>query len=254
MPARSIYPVTTGARLRNVYAFYHGSPRVQPRHDMLTGLPNRVALNEELARTPGGLGEHDGVALLFLDLDRFKEVNDALGHKVGDALLVEVAQRLRSCLRTSDIVARVGGDEFVVMLRSMQPLEAAEMVASKIIGSANEPFRFEAHEFRVGISVGIAVSSASAIDGETLLSRADLALYAAKIMGQRRTGAAGKSCGLRASGQARLDGCGKEDASRRAYLYLLALPADALGARCGPAFGPYPVEPRACGAFAECRG
>lgn len=153
-------------------------------HDMLTGLPNRAHLNARLASILANLEKTQHVALLFLDLDRFKDVNDTLGHRVGDALLVEVAQRLRGCLRGDDIIARVGGDEFVVMAVSSQPSIDAASIASRILDAINAPYDVSGHKLTIGTSIGIALSDNQQIDGEALLSRADLALYRAKADGR----------------------------------------------------------------------
>lgn len=154
------------------------------RHDMLTGLPNRAELNERLANalSSNAAGEH--VAVLFLDLDRFKDVNDTLGHRVGDALLIEVAKRLRRCVRPTDVLARVGGDEFVVVLVSDQATSVASTVAARIIKTVGTPYEFDGQKLAIGTSVGIGISDDRQIDSQGLLARADLALYRAKTDGR----------------------------------------------------------------------
>lgn len=146
-------------------------------HDMLTGLPNRILLHDRLELALRNASEAE-VALLFLDLDRFKEVNDTLGHRVGDALLKEVAHRLQRCVQESDVVARVGGDEFVVLTRAEGRVAASDL-ASKIIGSLSEPFRVEGHTLYIGTSIGISLSD-EGVGAEALIGRADLALYRSK--------------------------------------------------------------------------
>jgi len=154
------------------------------RHDILTGLPNRAQLNDGLERALLNVSETEKVILLFLDLDRFKDVNDTLGHRVGDALLVEVAKRLRQCTRRSDTIARVGGDEFVVMFVSEDASTAACSVATRIIKSLSAPYVLDGQNLAIGTSVGIGISDGQKIDGQALLARADLALYRAKTDGR----------------------------------------------------------------------
>lgn len=153
------------------------------RHDMLTGLPNRALLHERLGQALQCESETEKIALLFLDLDRFKEVNDTLGHSVGDSLLKAVAQRLRDCVRKSDTVARIGGDEFVVMLSTADPNTEPASFAARIIDAVSEPYEIEGHKCSVGTSVGIAVSNGE-IDNDALVAQADLALYRSKSDGR----------------------------------------------------------------------
>ncbi|WP_439542557.1 EAL domain-containing protein [Hyphomicrobium sp.] len=153
------------------------------RHDMLTGLPNRTLLQERLGQALQSQSETEKTALLFLDLDRFKEVNDTLGHSVGDALLKEVAQRLRDAVRKSDTVARVGGDEFVVMLSTTDPNTEPANFAARIIDVVSEPYEIEGQECSIGTSVGIAISNGD-IDQDALVVQADLALYRSKSDGR----------------------------------------------------------------------
>jgi diguanylate cyclase (GGDEF)-like protein len=153
------------------------------RHDMLTGLPNRTLLHERLAQALECENETEKTALLFLDLDRFKEVNDTLGHGVGDALLKEVAQRLRNCVRKTDTVARVGGDEFVVMLSAADPEAEPANLAARIIEAVSEPYEIEGQKCAIGTSVGIAISNGE-VDNDALVVQADLALYRSKSDGR----------------------------------------------------------------------
>ncbi|WP_290595170.1 EAL domain-containing protein [Arenimonas sp. SCN 70-307] len=154
-------------------------------YDTLTGLPNRFLFREraleaiEAARRGG-----KPLALLFLDLDRFKYVNDTQGHEAGDQLLQEIAGRLRQCVRSSDLVGRLGGDEFLVLLREVARPEDAALVARKIIGAIGEPISLSNVDAQVGCSIGIALLGENAPDLEALLRAADTAMYAAKDAGR----------------------------------------------------------------------
>jgi diguanylate cyclase (GGDEF)-like protein len=159
----------------------------QANFDMLTGLPNRRMFRDRLAQEikkerRAGLS----LALLFIDLDRFKEVNDTHGHLIGDDLLIEVARRIRSCTRDSDTVARLGGDEFTVILTQLEDSKFAEGVARKIIKSMEEPFELGEDEVYVSASIGITLYPDDALEVEQLLKNADQAMYAAKNMGHGR--------------------------------------------------------------------
>ncbi|MDE2402910.1 MAG: EAL domain-containing protein [Burkholderiales bacterium] len=156
-------------------------------HDSLTGLPNRNMLQEQL-KASLTLAERDGnsLALMFLDLDRFKKINDTLGHHIGDSMLIEVARRLRSEMRTSDIVARLGGDEFVILLPRIALPEDGEVVAQKVLELFIEPLRVGPHELRVTPSVGLVIYPAHGHDAITLMRHADLAMYQAKSNGRNR--------------------------------------------------------------------
>ncbi|MEO8057396.1 MAG: EAL domain-containing protein [Burkholderiales bacterium] len=154
------------------------------RHDLLTGLPNRGVLREELERGLAATRRGDTVALLCLDLDRFKPVNDTYGHGAGDALLKQVAQRLRECVRETDIVARVGGDEFAVVQRGAVQPEGSTRLARRIIDVLTRPFDIEGHVVHIGTSVGLAMAPSDGEDSETLLRHGDLALYRAKSDGR----------------------------------------------------------------------
>jgi diguanylate cyclase (GGDEF)-like protein/PAS domain S-box-containing protein len=150
-------------------------------HDGLTGLASRTLFRERL-QAALEVSERDDVAVLFLDLDGFKEVNDSLGHAAGDQLLVQVADRLRESVRDGDTVARFGGDEFAVLVESVTALADAETVARRIIDAVGRPFPIGRRELHVGASVGIA-SAADAGDIEQLMRNADLAMYRAKADG-----------------------------------------------------------------------
>jgi diguanylate cyclase (GGDEF)-like protein len=150
-------------------------------HDALTDLPNRVLLRERLEEALRGSAP---VGVLWLDLDRFKEVNDTLGHAVGDALLQAAAERLQSCVRDRDTVARLGGDEFaVIQTGAAQPMGATTL-ALRIIEAISAPYQISDHQIVVGASVGISVAPDDASDADLLLRNADLALYRAKNEGR----------------------------------------------------------------------
>lgn len=154
-------------------------------HDALTGLPNRRFLDQTLITLPGNeTARHQTV--LHLDLDRFKEINDTLGHGAGDAILRHVADELKQNVAPEDFVARIGGDEFVVLCES--PLGPAESSAlgERLIAAINQPIVYNGHECRVGASVGIATQPATPIQAEQLLVNADIALYEAKRRGRNR--------------------------------------------------------------------
>ncbi len=152
-------------------------------HDPLTGLPNRVLIEQQvdlaLARARRSA---TSVALMFVDLDDFKEVNDRLGHAAGDQLLTGVAARLRGVLRDSDVLARQGGDELLILITDLSDdaFRSAEMVATKVLGSLREPFVVGAAEVRTVASIGISLFPADAADTEALLRHADAAMYQAK--------------------------------------------------------------------------
>jgi diguanylate cyclase (GGDEF)-like protein len=154
------------------------------RHDALTGLANGVRLKECLADAISQASPQDGVAVLSLDLGRFKEVNDTLGHAVGDGLLKSVAARLRSCIGETDTVARVGGDEFaVVQIGANQPVDATAL-ATRLIESIGAPHIVEGQEVEVSTSIGIAVLSIDGANPDELLRNANLALHRAKMEGR----------------------------------------------------------------------
>ena len=155
-------------------------------HDFLTGLPNRMLFSEmatshlRQARRSRRL-----YALLFIDLDRFKLVNDTLGHRVGDLLLQSVAQRLRQTLRESDITARIGGDEFVMLLTEVSSVEAVSKIADKLVEEVGETCRdLEGHDVEVQPSIGIALYPQDGTDVDTLIRNADAAMYEAKESGR----------------------------------------------------------------------
>lgn len=153
------------------------------RHDALTDLPNRILLRERLDPALSGRRE-EKIALLCLDLDRFKAVNDTLGHPVGDALLKQVAKRLLGCVRARDTVARIGGDEFVILHDTKDPSKEAAALASRIIEVISAPYDVNGHQVTIGTSVGIAVPLDDDVTPESLLAQADMALYSSKGSGR----------------------------------------------------------------------
>jgi len=157
------------------------------QHDALTSLPNRNMLQEQLKACMSQAeryGRH--MAMMFLDVDRFKKINDGLGHNVGDSVLIEIARRLRTGMRTSDIVARLGGDEFVILLPQIAAVEDGERVAQKVLDLFADPLRIGAHELRVTPSIGLAIYPEHGADTVTLMRHADLAMYQAKNNGRNR--------------------------------------------------------------------
>ncbi|MBT2323334.1 PAS domain-containing protein [Variovorax paradoxus] len=160
------------------------------RVDTLTGLSNRLAFNEYLPAAIARAGRTGrALALMFLDIDRFKGINDTLGHAAGDSVLVEYARRLSASVRSTDTVARLAGDEFVIVLENVGSQEAAAAAARKVVAQINAPaFRIEGQPLEVSTSVGIAfhAAGAPAVTAEDLLARADLALYNAKTAGRNR--------------------------------------------------------------------
>lgn len=159
--------------------------RYQAQHDPLTNLPNRILFNDRLAQAlTYGQRHHKYLAVMFLDLDSFKLVNDTMGHDVGDQLLVGIAKRLTEILRESDTMARIGGDEFTILLSELSHPEAAGKVAEKIIDYLIKPFVLNNQEFHVTTSIGIAVYPSDGEDVNTLLKYADIAMYEAKEQGR----------------------------------------------------------------------
>jgi diguanylate cyclase (GGDEF)-like protein/PAS domain S-box-containing protein len=154
-------------------------------HDGLTGLPNRVMFGEILNLAIHTARRYQrGFAVFFIDLDRFKVINDSLGHEAGDILLREIAARLNHCLRASDVVARLGGDEFVVLLQEVTDKEQAAIVARKILTAAAKPITIFEQECRVSASIGISVYPGNGEDEQSLMKNADIAMYLAKEEGK----------------------------------------------------------------------
>jgi diguanylate cyclase (GGDEF)-like protein/PAS domain S-box-containing protein len=155
------------------------------RHDRLTGLVNRASFEEMLEMAISRARRHDlGVGVLYLDLDNFKLVNDSLGHHAGDQLLIQLASRLLTCTRAEDLVARQGGDEFLMLLadleRGLQEMSVAEMVAERVRTTLRDPFDIEGTQFFASGSIGISIFPQDGLDADTLLRNADSAMYRAK--------------------------------------------------------------------------
>ncbi|MEO1327541.1 MAG: EAL domain-containing protein [Pseudomonadota bacterium] len=153
--------------------------------DQLTRLSNRQRFNRQLLKAVGH-AERSGelMALLFIDLDEFKEINDTLGHHAGDELLTQAAMRFRSCVRTGDLVGRLGGDEFAILAESLNSPYDAEIVAAKILEALQMPFVLGGHSVTIGASIGISMYPHDASDTEELLTRSDIAMYQAKRNGR----------------------------------------------------------------------
>jgi diguanylate cyclase (GGDEF)-like protein/PAS domain S-box-containing protein len=156
-------------------------------YDPLTDLPNRVLFRD---RVVNGLAQahrhHSGLAIMYLDLDHFKLVNDALGHAFGDGLLAVVARRLQNCLRASDTISRIGGDEFSILINDISGADSVGHIARKLLESFNEPFRIEQHDLYVTASIGISLYPTDGEDAETLVKSADAAMYRAKELGRHQ--------------------------------------------------------------------
>ncbi|MFO1352385.1 MAG: diguanylate cyclase [Gammaproteobacteria bacterium] len=154
-------------------------------YDPLTQLPNRVFFNKELSRAlEAAKHKPHKLAVLFLDLDHFKTVNDTLGHAVGDQLLQEVAKRFQSCIRGDDLFARLGGDEFTLLLRQIRQIEDAQNVAQKILDQMDKPIAVGGRQIQIGVSIGISVHPQDGEDAATLIRNADSAMYRAKQSGR----------------------------------------------------------------------
>jgi diguanylate cyclase (GGDEF)-like protein len=150
-------------------------------HDSLTGLANRILLQDRAARAVAA-AKRSGrpLALLLLDLDRFKEVNDTLGHQIGDELLQQIAPRLQAHLREADSLARLGGDEFAILAPETGHLRAVCALAERIVETLSQPFPVGGLEVEIGVSIGIATFPEHGLDAKELLQRADVAMYTAK--------------------------------------------------------------------------
>jgi diguanylate cyclase (GGDEF)-like protein len=152
-------------------------------HDALTDLPNRVRFYQKLEELFVRAPQTGSFAVFSLDLDEFKRVNDMLGHPIGDKLLQTVAERMRGCIRETDIVARLGGDEFsIVQVPFNQPSDATSL-AERLITAVSAPYQVDGHQVIVGTSIGIAVAPGDGMDPDQLIRNADLALYRCKSDG-----------------------------------------------------------------------
>lgn len=157
----------------------------QAHHDALTGLPNRLLFQDRLGHALAIAERKNApVAVLYMDLDRFKNINDMLGHSTGDALLREAASRMQQCIRKSDTLARLGGDEFAVVLGELRSPQEAMRVANKLVELMRAPFQIERHELFVSLSLGISIYPDDGGDGEALMANADAAMYRAKETGR----------------------------------------------------------------------
>ena len=154
------------------------------RHDALTDLPNRMMLRERLAYELKRVKRGEGLAVLCLDLDHFKSVNDTLGHPIGDELLKVVAERLRGCTREADTIARLGGDEFAIIMTGMDNPNDAVTLAKRIRKSITKPYEFDGHQVLADISIGISIAPVDGTEPDLLLKNADMALYGAKADGR----------------------------------------------------------------------
>jgi diguanylate cyclase (GGDEF)-like protein/PAS domain S-box-containing protein len=156
-------------------------------HDFLTGLPNRMLLDDRISQAIAlAPRRKTKIAILFLDLDGFKHINDSLGHALGDRLLQSVAKRLEDCVRGSDTVSRRGGDEFVVLLSELQNLEDAEITARRMLEAVAKPHAIDHHMLHVTTSIGVSVYPDDGLDAEALIKNADTAMYQAKKNGRER--------------------------------------------------------------------
>lgn len=155
------------------------------QHDALTGLPNRMLLTERITHDIGmAKRHHKKIALLFVDLDHFKDINDSLGHTVGDHLLQDVADKISSCVRFTDTVSRYGGDEFVILLSEIDKREDAAHIASKLLAKFSGPHTVDGHQIKLTLSIGISVYPDNGSDAETLMRNSDSAMYTIKAGGR----------------------------------------------------------------------
>jgi diguanylate cyclase (GGDEF)-like protein len=154
-------------------------------YDALTGLPNRALFFDRMIQLLALAKRNEFVlALLYMDLDRFKIINDTLGHDAGDALLKEVSQRMTSCLRKADTVARMGGDEFICICGRITAPQDAGVVAEKILAVLSEPYHLKGEVCTIGTSIGISIYPQDGDNVETLVSKADTAMYRVKEQGK----------------------------------------------------------------------
>jgi diguanylate cyclase (GGDEF)-like protein len=160
----------------------------QVMHDALTGLPNRIYLRDRIERAIGALRREPtrGFGLLYIDVDRFKVVNDSLGHSAGDSVLKEVAKRLSGCVREPDVVARMAGDEFVMLLEHVQQPETAVKVAQRVLRALQPALHVAARDLQLSASIGIAIADSACESADRILHDADTALYRAKTAGRNR--------------------------------------------------------------------
>ena len=185
--------LTSAAGFESVRFMYHSTVRqIDLQHqatrvaneDELTGLANRHALRDQVASWADQPPAIDWVGVLYIDLDRFKPVNDTYGHEIGDALLRAVAQRLQNALRHGEFTARIGGDEFIVLLPGVDNADRARMLSDRLIGVLSQPYQIEGKEVRIGATIGVSIERASRAQFDSLLGHADEALYEGKRRGR----------------------------------------------------------------------
>lgn len=182
-------PLETGgyvATHEDVTEAIHAEARIthMARHDALTGLPNRVLLRSRMEDALARVRRGEQMAVLCLDLDHFKSVNDTLGHQVGDQLLKAASVRLQECVREIDTVARLGGDEFAILHADIQRSDQAGLLAQRVVAALREPFDIDGHHVVIGTSVGVSFAPEDGLDPDALLKNADMALYRAKADGR----------------------------------------------------------------------
>ncbi len=164
---------------------YEQELRFQATHDLLTGIPNRSLLYDRLEQSISNLQRNRGkLAILFIDIDRFKQINDTLGHGLGDELLIQIVNRINGRLRKSDTLARLSGDEFVILLRDVDEISSVESIAREVHKAIAQPYRLQGHEVLTTCSIGISMHPGDASDAESLLRNADIAMYSAKESGR----------------------------------------------------------------------
>jgi diguanylate cyclase (GGDEF)-like protein/PAS domain S-box-containing protein len=179
------HDITERKRYESLFREERERLRHLAHHDPLTGLPNRLLFQDRLAQALVKAHRTDTqLAVLFLDVDRFKGINDTLGHMVGDQVLKAIAQRLRKCMREEDTVARLGGDEFTILLEGLEHPEAAAKVAWKVLEGLRRPFTIGSHEFHIEASIGISLYPDNGPDLDSLIKHADAAMYLAKEQGR----------------------------------------------------------------------
>lgn len=161
--------------------------RFLAHYDGLTSLPNRFLFREYFDQALRNARRHrNRFAVFFVDFDRFKEINDSFGHAAGDQVLREIAARLRAALRDTDMIARMGGDEFCVLIEDLEGDRHAAHIAQKLLDAASRPLTINQQEYRLSVSIGIAIYPEDGTDRNTLLKNADSAMYSAKELGKNR--------------------------------------------------------------------
>jgi diguanylate cyclase (GGDEF)-like protein/PAS domain S-box-containing protein len=188
-PLESAEGILVTAAIRNVSATRAMSRQMthSAQHDFLTGLPNRTLVNDRVSQAISFAHRHEKkVAVLFLDLDGFKYINDSLGHPIGDKLLQSIAKRLVNCVRGSDTVSRLGGDEFIVLLSEVERTGDAAITANKMLRSVAGVHSIDHHDLHVTASIGVSVYPDDGLDAEALIKNADTAMYQAKENGHQR--------------------------------------------------------------------